>query len=293
MLRKQLKNVTKFHVSRCIPGASIVTCFFCPRFEVWICARSSLFTKKWSNCKINAYLHTPMRTHYHIFVRIIKQRLREWNKTQCSFEMGMAVWNSLSKRLDVPFCSLTPCKWSRNCSTNMSVDGAGSRNGELLYLLQSHRHRHPLNLSWLRVSTSCLDHLVCSFFASPAVPSVTFHERLHPQTSGAVQGDETVKTNVRSWGSVIFINSASCKLSWSPSAAFCPFWLHTLICLNSPELIQPWPPGNWVMHPLPISSTKWLGSCAKSDWYQNGLPLFHFLVRVGGVEPPHFVDTIL
>ena len=137
------------------------------------------------------------------------------------------------------------------------------------------------------VSTSCLDHLVCSFFASPAVPSATFHERLHPQTSGAVQGDETVKTNVRSWGSVIFINSASCKLSWSPSAAFCPFWLHTLICLNSTELIQPWPPGR-VMHPLPISSTKWVGSWAKSDSYpplsQGGW---------GWATPfcrPHFVD---
>ena len=59
--------------------------FFLPK--VWICARPSLFPKCDRNCKIDAYLaylHTPMRTHYHIFVRIIKQRrLREWSKCQC------------------------------------------------------------------------------------------------------------------------------------------------------------------------------------------------------------------
>ena len=84
MLRKH-KNVTKFHVCRCVPGASIVTFFFCPRFEFVLVPVSS--PKSDRNCKIDAYLaylHTPMRTHYHIFVRIIKQRrLREWSKCQC------------------------------------------------------------------------------------------------------------------------------------------------------------------------------------------------------------------
>ena len=67
--------------------------------------------------------------------------------------------------------------------------------------------------------------------ASPAVPSATFHETLHPQNSGAVMRGSrrwNCRTNVNSWGSVIFINHASCKLCCLRTYLWTKFWFAQL-----------------------------------------------------------------